>query len=273
METQKSSQTAEPAALLRAVNLSKSYTRGGWLAKGRAKVNALRDVSLEIRAGSTLAVVGASGSGKSTLARCMAFLEAPDSGEVRLAGKNPTELPAQERTALRRQIQMVFQDPASSLNPRFTAAEIVSEPLLVAGLGTRKSRRQRAGELLELVGLPADLGKRLPSEFSGGQRRRLAIARALALEPKVLIFDEALAGLDLSIQAQMFNLFLKLQEDRSLTYVHISHDLNLVTRAADDVAVLDDGRLVEYAGTKAFFTSPQSLQARDLLRAFAFGAN
>lgn len=266
METQTPRQTAE-GALLRAVNVRKSYARGGWLARGRQNVEALRLVSLEIQAGSTLAVIGASGSGKSTLARCLGCLEKPDSGEIWFAGRNVTGLLEQELVPIRRQIQMMFQDPASSLNPRLSAVEIVSEPLLVAGFGTKQARRERALELLELVGLPASWGKRLPAEFSGGQRRRLAIARALALEPKVLILDEALAGLDLSIQAQISNLLRKLQAERSLTYVHISHDLSLVTRFADEVALLDKGRLVESAGMKAFFAHPQSPQARDLLAA------
>jgi ABC-type glutathione transport system ATPase component len=239
-----SSQTDLPV-LLRAVRLSKRYRRGGWLSRRRCQVEALRAVDLEVRAGSTVALVGASGSGKSTLARCLACLEKPDSGEIWFAGKDLTRLARRELIPFRRQIQLIFQEPGASLNPRFTAVEIVSEPLLIAGLGRKRERREQALDLMELVGLPAHLGNRRPSELSGGQRRRLAIARALTLKPKLLILDEALTGLDLSTRAQISNLLLKLQEACSLTYLCISHDFGLVAHLADDVAVLDEGRIVE----------------------------
>ena len=229
--------------LLRAVGLSMRYIRGGWLS-GRRQIEALRTVDLEIRAGSTLAVVGASGSGKSTLARCLACLERPVSGAIWFAEKNITRLSDRELVPFRRQIQLIFQEADASLNPRFTAVEVVSEPLLVAGLGTKRDRRDRALALMELVGLPEHLGSRSAFELSGGQRRRLAIARALALEPKLLILDEALTGLDLSTHAQICNLLLKLQDVYSLTYLCISHDFGLVTRLADQVVVLDKGRVV-----------------------------
>lgn len=231
--------------LLRAVSLSKSYARGGWLSRRRFHVEVLRAVDLNIRAGSTLALIGRSGSGKSTLARCLACLEEPDSGEIWFAGKDLATLVRRELAPVRRQIQLIFQEPGASLNPRFTAFEIVSEPLLIAGVGTKRDRRERSLELMELVGLPARLESRLPCELSGGQRRRLAIARALALEPKLLILDEALTGLDLSTRAQISNLLLKLQKVCSLTYLCISHDLELVTHLADEVAVLAEGRIVE----------------------------
>jgi peptide/nickel transport system ATP-binding protein len=233
----------ETGMLLRAVGLSMRYTRGGWLS-GRRQIEALRTVDLEIRACSTLAVVGASGSGKSTLARCLACLERPVSGAIWFAEKNITRLSDRELAPFRRQIQLIFQEADASLNPRFTAVDIVSEPLLVAGLGTKRDRRDRALALMELVGLPEHLGSRSAFELSGGQRRRLAIARALALEPKLLILDEALTGLDLSTHAQICNLLLKLQDVYSLTYLCISHDLGLVTRLADQVVVLDKGRVV-----------------------------
>jgi ABC-type glutathione transport system ATPase component len=231
--------------LLRAAGLCKRYTRGGWLSRRRTCVEVLRDVDFEIRSGSTVALIGPSGSGKSTLARCLACLEKPDSGEIRFAKTNLVELSGHGLAPFRRQIQLIFQEPGAALNPRLTAVDLVSEPLLIAGVGTKRERRDRALDLMELVGLPASLGTRLPSELSGGQRRRLAIARALTLEPELLILDEALTGLDLSTRAQISNLLLRLQEDFSLTYLLISHDLGLVTHLADEVVVLDQGRIAE----------------------------
>jgi peptide/nickel transport system ATP-binding protein/oligopeptide transport system ATP-binding protein len=231
--------------LIRAEGLSKRYRRGRWLSKRRSIVEALHNVSLGLRPRSTLALIGASGSGKSTLARCLVCLEQLDSGEIWFAGKNLVGLSQGELIPFRRQIQLVFQEPVASLNPRFSAVEIVSEPFLIARLGTAKERRERAFVLMEQVGLLPDLGDRLPSELSGGQRRRLAIARALALEPKLLILDETLAGLDVSTQAQISNLLLELQQLCSLSYLLISHDFGLVTHLADEVAVLESGRIVE----------------------------
>jgi ABC-type glutathione transport system ATPase component len=233
--------------LLRAAGLRKCYTRGGWLSRKRTCVEVLREVDLEIRSGSTVALVGASGSGKSTLARCLACLEKPDFGEIWFAKTNLAELNGHELVPFRSRIQLIFQEPGAALNPRFTAVDLVSEPLLIAGVGTKRERRDRALDQMELVGLPPSLGNRLPSELSGGQRRRLAIARALTLEPELLILDEALAGLDLSTRAQISNLLLNLQEVYPLTYLLISHDLGLVTHLADEVVVLDQGRIVEDA--------------------------
>jgi ABC-type glutathione transport system ATPase component len=244
MRIDTSSQIDETAVLLRAVGLSRRYTRGGWMSR-RRQVEVLRAVDLKIEAGSTVALIGASGSGKSTLARCLACLEEPDSGEVWFAGKNLAGLTQRELAPFRRQIQLIFQEPDASLNPRFPAVEIVSEPLLIARLGTKRERCEQALELMELVGLGAHLGSRLPFELSGGQRRRLAIARALALQPRILILDEALTGLDLSTRAQISNLLLQLQEVCSLTYLCISHDFGLVSHFADEVVVMDKGRIVE----------------------------
>jgi ABC-type glutathione transport system ATPase component len=234
----------ETGILVRADGLSRRYKRGGWLSRRGKEVLALSGVNLKIRTGTTLALIGISGSGKSTLARCLACLEKPDSGEISFAGKNLTRLSRTELVPVRRQIQLIFQEPAASLNPRFKALDIVSEPLLVARWDTKKRRRERALGLMELVGLPLHLGDRLPSDLSGGQRRRLAIARALALEPKLLILDETLTGLDLSTQTQISNLLLELQRACSLTYLLISHDFGLVTHLADEVAILDAGTIV-----------------------------
>jgi peptide/nickel transport system ATP-binding protein len=267
MGTDPRPQSGEKGTLLRVRDLRRRYARGGWLARNRSQVEALRGVDLEVRADSVLALIGASGSGKSTLARCLACLEKPDSGEIWFAGRNLVSLGEDELIPFRRQIQLIFQDPATSLNPRLNALEIVSEPLRVARLGRRRERQERALELMELVGLSADWAHRLPFEFSGGQRRRLALARALALEPKLLILDEALTGLDLSVQAQVANLLLELQAARALTYLCISHDLSLVTHLADEVGVFHDGRVVEAASVAEWLASPRSPQGRELLAA------
>lgn len=261
MSTNTSLQADGRGLLLRAVGVNKSYTRGGSWSRRRSRVEALRSVDIEIRTGSTVALVGASGSGKSTLARCLACLERPDSGEVWFAEEDLVQLSERELAPLRRQIQLIFQEPEASLNPRFTAVEIISEPLVIAGLGTKRDRREQALALMELVGLGAHLRSRSPSELSGGQRRRLAIARALALAPKLLILDEALTGLDLSTRAQIANLLLELQAIRSLTYLCISHDLGLVTRLADEVVVLDEGRAVR--GGPELFKHSHMTRARD----------
>ncbi len=198
------------------------------LIKNYGAVRALDGVDLTIAVGGTTALAGQSGSGKSTLARCLARLERPDAGEI-----TGTE-----------SVQLVFQDAAGSLNPRMRAAEIVAEPLAIRGI-PRAERRRRALELMAQCGLSPDSAERFPFEFSGGQRQRLAIARALTLEPELLILDEALSGLDLSIQAQISNLLADLQEARGLTYLHITHDLTLARRVADHIAVMHRGRITE----------------------------
>lgn len=258
---------SEAGPLLRASDLRKRYTRGGGWAWNRTQIESLRGIDLEVCAGAGLALIGASGSGKSTLARCLACLEKPDSGEIWYDGKNLALAGDRELIPYRRQIQMIFQDPAQSMNPRFTAAEIVSEPLLIAGQGNKRERTERALALMKMVGIPPGAASRLPGSLSGGQRRRLAIARSLAVEPRVLILDEALAGLDLSTQAQIANLLLELQEARSLTCIWISHDLGLVARFASQVAVIDDGRIVEASPPMDLFANPQTPQARALLDA------
>jgi peptide/nickel transport system permease protein len=247
MPTDAPSTTQETEILIRGIGLSRRYIRGNRWSKHRRQVQALCSVDLQIQAGSTMALVGPSGSGKSTLARCLAGIEELDAGEIWFRGCNLAKLSERDLVPLRREIQLIFQDPGASLNPRLTAVEIVSEPLLIAGGGTKSERRQRARDLMQRVGLSSQVHARLPFELSGGQRRRLAIARALALQPKLLILDEALSGLDLSMQAQICNLLMDLQETSSLTYLLISHDFGLIRHLADDVTALNSGRIVEGA--------------------------
>ena len=258
--TRSDSRTERSETLLFAVNLQKRYRQGRWPMTNGHSVEALYGVEIELQAGSALAVVGPSGSGKSTLARCLACLEKPDCGEIWYQETDLTTLSDRKLAPYRRQIQMIFQDAASSLNPRFNAIEIVSEPLLVDRRRTGKECRERALDLMAQVGLPPDFGTRLPHEFSAGQRRRLAIARALSVEPRVLILDEALAGLDRPIQFQIADLLLRLQATLSLTYLHISHDLDLVAHLADRVTVLHRGQIVERTNTRQLLAAPRSLE-------------
>ena len=254
----------EPAnSLLRVRGLSKRYVRGG-LWRNRTPVLAADAVDFEIFAGKTLALVGESGSGKSTVARCVARLEKPSAGEIWMDGELPENRSARVRLLLRNQVQMVFQDPITSMNPRFTAAQIVEEPLLIMGLEAAL-RRDAARTVMNEVGLSADWLDRSVTEFSGGQRQRLAIARALVVRPKLLVLDEALTGLDLSTQAQIANLLLDLQASHSLTYLLISHDLALVARMADTIAVMAGGRIVEMGTTLEVMNAPKHDETLRLL--------
>jgi len=246
---------APAVPVLRVQSLSRRYTRGG-LWRNRAAVAAVNGVDFEIFPGKTLALVGESGSGKSTVARCVARVEKPDSGQIWFEGEivalrksaRPSSEPRGALLVLRNRVQMVFQDPVTSMNPRFTAAQVVEEPLRIMGLNQER-RRQAAATMVEEVGLSSDWLDRSVLEFSGGQRQRLAIARALIARPKLLVLDEALTGLDLSTQAQIANLLLDLQAAHSLTYLLISHDLALVAHMADTVAVMAGGRIVEMGST------------------------
>ncbi len=251
--------------LLRARGLCKSYTRVGRFTGRSVPIRALRGVDLEIRKGSTLALVGQSGSGKSTLARCLALLEKPDSGEIHFEEVEVSRLRGRPLAGLHRDIQLILQDSASALNPRLSALEIIEEPLLIQGIGTPGSRHRRVLELMDQVSLPSSLGSRRPLELSGGQRQRLAISRALALEPKLLILDEALTGLDLSVQGQLVNLLMDLQSARHLTFIFVSHDLNLVAHVADEVAVIHQGMFVEQSSAAGLFRNARHAVTRELL--------
>ncbi|MES2959292.1 MAG: ATP-binding cassette domain-containing protein [Pseudomonadota bacterium] len=235
------------AALVQAEGLGRQYQlpRERLLAAG-AVVEALVDVSFALRAGSTLGIVGESGSGKSTLARLVMALEAPSAGRVLFAGRDLHALPPESLRAARRDFQMVFQDPFSSLDPRMTIGRTVAEPLEGLDRVNRAERRERAAAMLDAVGLNAaqDLDK-VPHEFSGGQRQRIAIARALVTHPKLIVADEPVSALDVSVQAQVLNLMQDLQQRFGLAYLFISHDLAVVERMADELLVLQAGRVVE----------------------------
>ena len=260
-----SSNADQSTSLLKVQNLTKHYAQGGWFSRHQFEVTALDDVSLVLGRGNTLALVGQSGSGKTTLGRCLARLVHPDSGEIWFEGRNLLALSPGALFKIRRQIQLVFQESAAAMNPRFSAVEIVSEPLLIQERIRRKERRERALATFELVGLSPGWADRSPLEFSGGQRQRLALARALILHPTLLILDEALSGLDLSIQMHMANLLLALQSSLSLTYLFISHDLRLAGYMASEVAVLLRGKIVESGSVIDVFSNPKHSHTRLLI--------
>lgn len=252
--------------LLKLENVTKRY-RGAGAFGSRGEVCALDGVSREICAGSTLALVGASGSGKSTLALCMALLEPVSSGRIWLEGTEITGLKERERRAVRHGVQMVFQDPAGSLNPRMSALELVMEPLQVQKRGGWQALRDAAGGWLERVGLRAEKFDQVAGEFSGGQRQRVAIARALALQPRLLILDEALSALDCSVQAQIANLLLELQGSLGMACVFITHDMAMAAHLADEIAVMERGRIVEMGVGERVVNAPQHFATQQLLLA------
>jgi oligopeptide transport system ATP-binding protein len=260
---QSNSNQFEP--LLRVFALSKQYVQRRPFSLQKIVVSAFHDVSLEIFPGETLALVGESGAGKSSLARCIALLERPSTGEIELAGENLLTLNRKQLFPIRREVQMIFQDPTSALNPRLTACEIIAEPLLIHREGATSQRRARALQLMEQVALDPAWEHKTPLAFSGGQRQRLAIARALALGPRLLILDEALSNLDAANQALILKLLADLQAAHSLSFLHISHDLRLVSEFADDVAVMYRGRIVESKNTRQLFTSPEHSYTKELL--------
>lgn len=233
------------APLLQVRNVSKQFTQRRLLSRRKFRVQALEGIDLEINEGATVAVIGRSGSGKTTLARCIAGFETPDQGEIVFA--NASRGP--------RTVQLMFQDAGTALNPRFSALDVISEPLLIARQLNPVPRRARALQLMEEVGLDPAWAPRKVGEFSGGQRQRLALARALAAEPRLLILDESLSGLDLPLQAQILRLLIDLQARHGLTYLHITHDLNFLPLFADEVLVMDAGRVVERSSTAALLQS------------------
>jgi oligopeptide transport system ATP-binding protein len=230
-------------------------------------VKAVDGVSFSIEEGTTLGLVGESGSGKSTTGYCVLQLLKPTGGSVRFDGTELTTLKAEELRKMRRQMQIVFQDPYSSLNPRMTVGDIVSEPMEVHGIGNRKTRRESVRRLLDVVGFDPTFTNRYPHEFSGGQRQRIGIARALALNPKLIVCDEPVSALDVSIQAQILNLLRDLQKDFGLTYLFIAHDLAVVRAMSDTIAVMNQGKIVETGDAEQIYTSPQNEYTKALLTA------
>ena len=255
--------------LLQVKNLVKRFPiRGGVLQRVVDQVHAVDGVSFDLMAGETLGVVGESGCGKSTTGRCILRLIEPTAGEVIFNGQNVTQAGKTELRALARDMQIIFQDPYASLNPRMTVGSIIGEALTIHKLAPNpQAYRERIVDLLETVGLSADHMRRYPHEFSGGQRQRIGIARALAVSPKLVICDEAVSALDVSIQAQVINLLEDLQQKFGLTYVFIAHDLSVVEHTSDRVAVMYLGRIVEIASAKDLYTRPQHPYTEALLSA------
>ncbi|MEC1179626.1 dipeptide ABC transporter ATP-binding protein [Metasolibacillus meyeri] len=254
--------------LLKVENLTKYFPiRAGMLARKVGDVKAVNGISFEVYEGETLGIVGESGCGKSTTGRVIMRLHEPTGGKVTFDGVELTALSGEEMRKARRDIQMVFQDPYASLNPRHTIEKILEEPLIVHGIGTPEERRRKVIEYLEVVGLSAYHAKRYPHQFSGGQRQRIGIARALMTNPKLIIADEPVSALDVSIQAQVLNLMQKLQEDLKLTYIFIAHDLGVVRHISDRVGVMYLGSMVELANSEDLYAEPLHPYSQALLSA------
>ena len=241
--------------------------KGALIERTVGHVKAVDGVSFEIAEGETLGLVGESGSGKSTTGYSIIQLLKPTSGSVRFMGRELTELGREDMRRMRRELQIVFQDPYASLDPRMTVGGIVAEPLEVHGIGTRRSRTETVRRLLETVGFDPNFTNRYPHEFSGGQRQRIGIARALALNPKLIVCDEPVSALDVSIQAQILNLLKDLQRDFSLTYLFISHDLAVVRTMSDRIAVMNQGKLVEIGTAEQIYNEPKDEYTKALFTA------
>ncbi|HST19998.1 MAG TPA: dipeptide ABC transporter ATP-binding protein [Blastocatellia bacterium] len=254
--------------LVEVKKLKKHFPTGdGLFGAGGDTVKAVDDVSFTIRRGETFGLVGESGCGKSTTGRCMLRLIEPTSGEVWFDGQDLLSLDSKELRGLRREMQIIFQDPYSSLNPRMQVGEIIAEPLVIHRVGNRNKRRDRVAELLGLVGLKPEHAYRYPHEFSGGQRQRIGIARALALNPKFIVCDEPVSALDVSVQAQVVNLLQDLQERLGLTYLFISHGLSVVEHISTRVGIMYLGKLVEVASSEEIFHNPLHPYTKALLSA------
>jgi peptide/nickel transport system ATP-binding protein len=253
--------------LLEVRHLVKEFSRRRSIFGAASVVKAVDDVSFTVERGETFGLVGESGSGKTTTGRCILRLIEPSSGDVIFDGKDVLKLSRGELRRARRDMQIVFQDPYSSLNPRMRVGDIVEEPLVIHKLGSKAERRARVGELFGLVGLNPDHLRRYPHEFSGGQRQRIGLARALALNPSFIIADEPVSALDVSVQAQVVNLLMDLQQQLRLTYLFIAHDLRLVEHICSRIAVMYVGKIVEMGETAKLFAAPQHPYTRALLSA------
>jgi oligopeptide/dipeptide ABC transporter ATP-binding protein len=257
---------SEPRALLEVTDLVKQYPmRSGLMRRKTGTVHAVDGVSFSLKAGETLGLVGESGCGKSTVARSVLRLVEPTTGQIRLDGNDITHLSKTQLRPHRRAMQIVFQDPFASLNPRMTAGDIVGEPLLVHGLASGRERQERVATLFQQVGLRADQMGNFPHQFSGGQRQRICIARALALGPRLIVCDEPVSALDVSIQAQVINLLIDLQREHGLSYLFIAHDLAVVAHISHRVAVMYLGRIVEIADKTELFRNPRHPYTQALL--------
>jgi oligopeptide/dipeptide ABC transporter ATP-binding protein len=255
-------------SLLAVENLTKRFpVSGGFLGRPSAWVHAVDGVSFSLERGETLGLVGESGCGKSTVGKTVLKLYEPTSGYIRLEGQDITKLRPARMRPYRRQMQIIFQDPFSSLNPRMTAGRIVGEPLTIHRIGNSGERRERIAELFRRVGLRPDQMKRYAHEFSGGQRQRLAIARALAVNPKMIVADESVSALDVSIQASVINLLIELQQDLGISFLFISHDMSVIEHVSHRVAVMYLGNMVELADRRSIFSEPQHPYTEALLSA------
>jgi ABC-type glutathione transport system ATPase component len=255
-------------ALVEIRNLTKVFTRGESIfGRGQGEIRAVDDVSLDIEAGETLGLVGESGSGKSTLGRLVLRLIEPTSGSVRFEGRELVTATQGDMRRLRRDMQIIFQDPFGSLDPRLRVEEVISEPLMIHERMSSTARTERVSELLRAVGLDESALQRFPHEFSGGQRQRIGIARALALRPKFIVADEPVSALDVSVGAQIVNLLAKLQREFGLTYFFITHSMPVVRYLANRIAVMHRGRLVEVGPTEQITTNPREGYTRSLLAA------
>ena len=259
----------EKNVIMKVEHLSKNFViRSKKLTENNKLLHALSDVSFDIYEGETLGIVGESGCGKSTLGRCLVKLHKPSEGKITYYGRDLWNLPDYEKKKTRRDIQMIFQDPYSSLDPRKTAAYSIEEAMKVNGIGeTARERRQLALEALQQVGLDIQHMERYPHEFSGGQRQRVNIARALCMEPKIIVCDEPVSALDVSIQAQVINLFRSLQKTYGLTYVFISHDLGIIKYISDRIIIMYLGRIMEYYTAEGIYSDPKHPYTKALLSA------
>jgi oligopeptide transport system ATP-binding protein len=269
VSTQGGNGMSPDGALLTVTDLEKHFPvrKGILIERTVDHVKAVDGVSFAIPEGKTLGLVGESGSGKSTTGYCILQLIRPTAGSIRFQGRELTELKGEDLRKIRQDMQIIFQDPYSSLDPRMTVGSIVAEPLEVHGMGTRRGRRETVRRLLEVVGFNPNYTNRYPHEFSGGQRQRIGVARALALNPKLIVCDEPVSALDVSIQAQILNLLKDLQRDFGLTYLFISHDLAVVRTMADEIAVMNKGKLVEVGPAEQVYSNPKDEYTKALFTA------